>query len=359
MTSFIDFLRKDIIRDVLFLIQFGDAFMPKNTTYQQNNKMRIAFYWAASCGGCEIAVLDIDEKILDVAEIADILFWPVAIDTKYKDVEAMDDNFIDVCFFNGSIRTEEQEHLALLLRKKSKILVAFGACSVHGGIPGLANVANKKQVFEVAYIDNPSTENPDKKVPKTKVKVKEGELTLPDFFDTVKSLDQTVDFDYYLHGCPPTPDQIMTAVNAIVENKLPPKGSVIGPLKSVCDECRFEKTEKKIKEIKRVYELDTFEEKCLLEQGVICMGPATRGGCSARCLDANMPCTGCGGPTPNSLDQGGKMISSLAGILGVEGEEGMSDEEVDKLIEGIVDPIGTFYKYTLPTSIINRKVIKK
>ena len=180
--------------------------MAKKTSSSNNKKLKIAFYWAASCGGCEIAVLDIDEKILDVADIADILFWPVAIDTKYNDVEAMEDNFIDVCFFNGAIRTEEQEQLAFLLRKKSKVLVAFGACSVHGGIPGLANIANRKEVFDVAYIDNPSTENKEKKVPRTKVKVKEGELSLPEFFDTVKSLDQTVDVDYYLHGCPPTPD---------------------------------------------------------------------------------------------------------------------------------------------------------
>jgi len=333
--------------------------MPKKSSSSKKEKMNLAFYWAASCGGCEIAVLDIDEKILDIAAIADISFWPVAIDTKYADVQAMKDKEIDVCFFNGAIRTEEQEQMAFLLRKKSKILVAFGACSVHGGIPGLANVANRKEVFATAYIDNISTENPDKIVPEPKVKVKEGTLTLPEFFDTVKSLDQTVDVDYYLHGCPPTPDQIMTAVNAIVENKLPPKGSVIGPLKSVCDECRFEKSEKKITKIKRVYEVDKIEEKCLLEQGIICLGPATRGGCNARCLDANMPCTGCGGPTPQSLDQGAKMIASLAGILGVEGEEGMSEEEINKLIEDIVDPIGTFYKYTLPTSIINRKVMKE
>lgn len=333
--------------------------MPKKSSSSQKEKMKIAFYWAASCGGCEIAVLDINEKILDVISIADILFWPVAIDTKYRDVEAMEDKYIDVCFFNGAIRTTEQEHLAMVLRKKSKILVAFGACAVHGGIPGLANTANRDQVFNAAYVDNPSTDNPEGIVPKIKTKVKEGELTLPEFFDTVKSLDQTVDVDYYLHGCPPTPHQIMTAVNAIATHTLPPKGSVIGPVKSVCDECRFEKTEKKIQKIRRVYEIDTFEEKCLLEQGIICMGPATRGGCDARCLDANMPCTGCGGPTPQSRDQGGTMIASLAGILGVEGEEGMSDEEVDKLIEDIVDPLGTFYKYTLPTSIINRKVIRE
>ncbi len=85
------------------------------------NKLKIASYWAASCGGCEIAVLDINEKILDVIQIADIVFWPVAMDIKYKDVENMPDKYIDVCFFNGGIRNSEQEHMAKLLRQKSKI----------------------------------------------------------------------------------------------------------------------------------------------------------------------------------------------------------------------------------------------
>lgn len=332
--------------------------MSKKTSCKKE-KLKLAFYWAASCGGCEIAVLDINEKILDIVEIADILFWPVAIDTKYVDVEDMEDNFIDVCFFNGAVRTEEQEEMAHLLRKKSKMLISFGACSVHGGIPGLANLSNKKEVFDVAYINNPSTDNPDKKTPKNKVKVKEGELRLPDFYDTVKSLDQVTNVDYYLYGCPPTPEQIMDAVNRIVENNLPPKGSAFGPEKSVCDECPYEKSEKKIKKIKRIYEIDKLEDKCLLEQGIICMGPVTRAGCNARCIKGNMPCTGCNGPTPNALDQGAKMIGGLASILGIEGEEDMSEEEIEKLIADIVDPIGTFYKYTLPTSLIKRKVIKK
>jgi F420-non-reducing hydrogenase small subunit len=323
-----------------------------------NNKLKIAFYWAASCGGCEIAVLDINEKILDIVAVADILFWPVALDIKYKDIEAFPDQHIDVCFFNGGIRNEEQHHLATLLREKSKTLISFGACAVHGGIPGLANLSNKKEIFKVVYEDNISTENKKKTVPKTTIKVTEGTLNLPEFYDTVQTLDQVVDVDYYLPGCPPTPDIIMNAVNAIVENKLPPKGTVLAPLKSVCDECRFIKSEKKITKIVRMIDIDKIEEKCLLEQGIICMGPATRGGCDARCLDANMPCTGCGGPTPNSLDQGAKMISALASILGIEGEENKTDEQVDQLIDQVVDVVGTFYKYTLPCSLLKRKVIK-
>ncbi|KAA0003633.1 MAG: oxidoreductase [Thermoplasmata archaeon] len=322
------------------------------------NKLKFAFYWAASCGGCEIAVLDINEKILDVVAAADILFWPVAIDTKYKDVEAMDDESIDVCFFNGAIRTSENEHMAKLLRKKSKILVAFGSCSYNGGIPGLANVSNKEEIFDTIYINNPSTENPDQITPKTSTKVKEGELTLPEFYDTVKTLDQVVEVDYYLPGCPPPTKLISDAIDAVVQNKLPPKGSVLAPLKSVCDECKFEKSEKKISKLKRIYEVDRIEDKCFLEQGIICMGPATRSGCGAMCIDANMPCTGCGGPLPGVIDQGAKMISALASILGIEGEEKMSEEEVKELIEQIKDPLGTFYKYTLPCSLINRRVIK-
>ena len=324
----------------------------------KKDKLKIAFYWAASCGGCEIAVLDMNEKILDLLEHADILFWPVAMDVKYRDVEAFSDKSIDVCFFNGAIRNSENESMARLLRRKSKILVAFGSCAHEGCIPGLANLSDKKEIFDVIYHDNLSTHNPDGLEPLVSTRVKEGELTLPCFYDTVKTLDQVVDVDYYIPGCPPPVRLIEDALDKILRNDLPPRGTVLAPLKSVCDECRFEKTTKKITEIKRIYEVDKVEDKCLLEQGIICMGPATRGGCDARCLDANMPCTGCGGPTPNSLDQGAKMISALASILGLEDEEKMSDEEVQRLIDQVVDPVGTFYKYGLPSALINRRVTK-
>jgi F420-non-reducing hydrogenase small subunit len=326
--------------------------------HNEGKKLQIALYWAASCGGCEIGMLDIDEKILDVAAAADILFWPVAIDTKYKDVEALADGSIDVCFFNGGIRNTEQEHFAKLLRKKTKVLISFGACAMSGGVPGLANLSNRAETFKTVYLENPSTENPEKQVPKTTVKVKEGELTIPEFYDTLLPLHKVVDVDYFIPGCPPPPWLILDAFNAIMEGKLPVKGSVLAPLKSVCDECRFKLSEKKINTVKRVYELEKMEEKCFLEQSVICMGPATRSGCHGRCMEGNMPCTGCQGILPNALDQGASMISALASILGIEGEQDMSEKEVDALIEKIPDVVGTFYKYTLAASLINRKVMK-
>ncbi|HDN62802.1 MAG TPA: oxidoreductase [Candidatus Bathyarchaeota archaeon] len=312
------------------------------------DKLKIAFYWAASCGGCEIAVLDINEKILDVVEKAEIVFWPVAIDTKYKDVEAMPDKSIDVCFFNGAIRTSENEYMAKLLRRKSKILIAFGSCSNDGCVVGLANLWDRDTIFRRLYIETPSTKNPEGVLPKTKVSVEEGELTLPEFYDTVKTLDQVVEVDYYLSGCPPPIPCIISAFNAILSGNLPPKGSSFLPDKSVCDECPRIKKDRKITEIRRIYEIEDDFETCFWDQGVVCMGPATRAGCEAQCIKANIPCTGCGGPGPGVKDQGAAMMSAVASIA--------PNKEV---LDEIVDPVGTFYKYSLARSILRRRVLKK
>ncbi|MEM2522063.1 MAG: oxidoreductase, partial [Candidatus Bathyarchaeia archaeon] len=226
--------------------------------------------------------------------------------------------------------------------------------------PGLANLHNKKEIFEKVYAKTFSTINPENVYPQPKVHVKEGQLEIPEFYDTVQTLDQTVDVDYYVPGCPPAVERTLFALEAIAKGELPPKGSVLAPLKSVCDECLKKKENKKISRIYRVYEVAPNPEKCLLEQGIICMGPATRGGCGARCLKVDMPCTGCGGPCPNAPEQGAAMISALASILGLEEEkEKYSEEDVEKLLDQIKDPVGTFYMYGLPASILRRKVIRK
>jgi F420-non-reducing hydrogenase small subunit len=310
-------------------------------------KLKIAFYWSASCGGCEVAVLDVNEKILDVVAAADIVFWPVAMDIKYKDVEAMPDKSIDVSFCNGAIRNSENEKIVKLLRQKSKIMVAFGSCACDGCVKSLANLWDKDTVFERAYIETPSTENPESLTPQTCVKVKEGELELPEFYDTVKTLPQTVDVDYTISGCPPPIPAIINMFSAFISGNLPPKGSSFLPDKSICDECPREKKHTQITEIKRIYEIEDDGITCFLDQGVICMGPATRAGCGAQCPNVNIPCTGCDGPGPRVNDQGAAAISALASLA--------ADPEV---IKQIVDPIGTFYKYSLAHSILRRKVKK-
>jgi F420-non-reducing hydrogenase small subunit len=311
---------------------------------------KAAFYWAASCGGCEIAVLELGKALVDVSKKVDIVFWPVALDFKYSDVESMPDKSIDVCFFNGAIQTSENEHMAKLLREKSKILIAFGACANGGGIPALANTTTKEQIFTRVYKETPTTDNPKGVIPETRVRVKEGELTLPEFHNTVRTLDQTVDVDYFVPGCPPVGEQITAVMNDIIGGKVPPKGSVIGASdKSLCDECKRVMGDRKIKKIVRTYEIVPDTEKCLLDQGIICMGPATRGGCGAQCISANMPCRGCYGPVPGVLDQGAKMLSALSSNFDAENEE-----EIERIASGVLDPIGTFYRYSLARSLLRR-----
>lgn len=314
----------------------------------------MAFYWCASCGGCEEAVVDLAEDILKVVEAVEFVLWPVAMDFKIKDVEALEDGAIAVSFINGGIRTSEQEHIARLLRKKSGLVVAFGACAHLGGVPGLANFADRDRIFEYVYQKSPSLDNPERVLPQEKTNVREGELTLPRFYNTVFTVDQVIDVDYYLPGCAPPPDLIMNAVEAILTGNLPEKGTVLAPDKSLCDTCKRKPTKPEkavIKEIKRVHQVLIDPERCFLDQGIICLGPATRDGCGERCINANMPCRGCFGSTSRVEDQGAKFLSALASIIDANDED-----EIKKIMDSIVDPAGVFYFYSLPASMLRRSV---
>ena len=314
------------------------------------SKGKLALYWAASCGGCDIAVLAINEKILDVAALFDIVLWPVAVDAKVRDVERMPDGSIDVCLFNGGIRTSEQEYMAQLLRRKSKVLVAFGSCAHEGCIPGLANVNNRRQIFDTVYHQTPSTVNPENVEPQTKTEVPEGTLHLPVFYDTLRTLDQTVPVDYYLPGCPPEAERIWEAITAIVEGRLPAPGSVIGAETTVCEECPRTRNEKKIKKFYRTWQIIPDEETCLLEQGLVCCGIATRAGCKALCPQVNSPCIGCHGPNAGVHDFGARMMTALASVI-----DSNDTEEIDRIIrDGIPDPVGSFYRFSLAGSLLRR-----
>ncbi len=315
-------------------------------------KPKLALYWASSCGGCEIAVLDIHEKILDVSNAFDLVFWPVALDFKYDDVRAMPDGSIDLCLFNGAIRNSENAEIAHLLRAKAKVLVAFGSCALEGGIPGLANLTTKNDILQYVYRGSPSTVSQNGGVfPQPRSKMPEGEIEIPELWETVKSLDQVVDVDYYVPGCPPQPEKIWEVVDHIISGKpLPPRGSVLGAgEKTCCDECSRKREERKLKSFHRPVEIQPDPEKCLLDQGIVCMGPATRDGCGALCPKANVPCRGCYGPPPHVLDQGAKMVSALSSVI-----DAHEPEEIEKILDQIVDPIGTFYRFSLPHSILRR-----
>ena len=167
------------------------------------SKPKLAIYWAASCGGCDIAILDIEARILDVAAAFDLVLWPCAADFKRKDVEALGEGSIDLCLFNGGIRTSEHEAMARLLRSRSKLLVAFGACAHLGGIPGLANAFTREELFAEVYRDSASTDNPGGVLPALRTAVAEGELELPEVCGALRPLAGVVEVDYTVPGCPP------------------------------------------------------------------------------------------------------------------------------------------------------------
>jgi F420-non-reducing hydrogenase small subunit len=318
-------------------------------------KLKLAIYWAASCGGCSVSVLDVHEKLFDVIAAADIVFWPIALDTKYADVEKMPDNYIDVTLFNGAIRNSENEHMAKLLRAKSKILVAYGSCAHLGGIPGLANFSTKEDIFRRVYEESESVINPENVKPQPEFEVQEGILSLPSFYNDVRSLSQVVEVDYKIPGCPPQTERFIEVFTTIVTGaELPPKGSVAGAeIKAQCDECTRKKTEnKKIKKFYRPWEVIDDGVTCFMELGVLCMGPATRAGCGFRCIKGNSPCRGCYGPPPNIIDPGTKMMSAIASII-----DEKESEEINRVIEDIADPAGLFYRFSLPVSLIRRKLL--
>lgn len=321
----------------------------------QKPKIKLAIYWAAACGGCCVSVLDVHEKLFDVIAAADIIFWPIAIDTKYEDVEKMPDNYIDLTLFNGAIRNSENEHMARLLRKKSRLLLAYGSCAHMGGIPGLANFSTKEDILKRVFEECESVFNPEKIRPEPEYKIKEGVLNIPEFYNDVRSLSQVVDVDYSIPGCPPQTERLVEVFMAVVTGaELPVKGSVVGAnSKTQCEECTRNKTEnKKIRKFYRPWEIFDDGVSCFLEQGVICMGPATRAGCGYRCIKGNAPCRGCYGPPPGVPDPGAKMMSSIASII-----DEKEPEDIEKVIEDIADPAGYFYRFSLPVSLIRRKVL--
>lgn len=315
-------------------------------------KLQIALYWGAACGGCDVAVLDTDEFVLELSEIADIRFWPIAVDTKYADLAAMRDKELDLALFNGAVRNSENEEIAKLLRRKSKLLVAFGSCAHLGGIPGLANQASREEIFQTVYLENASLQEASIALPLTKKKVPTGLLEIPLFFRRVHRLSDVVDVDYTVPGCPPAPERVREVLEAIATGALPPPGSVVGASeRTVCDDCERTKDEKRVKKFYRPWQVLQDPERCLLEQGIVCAGSATRSGCGVRCPDSGMPCRGCYGPAPKVRDQGTKLIGAIASTV-----DSNDPEEIERILADIPDVMGYAYRFGLPASTLQQSV---
>jgi len=320
-------------------------------------KPKVAICWLGGCGGCDEAVVDINDAILRVIDAVDMVLWPVALDFKYDHVERMDDGAITLSVINGNVRNADQEEVAKLLRRKSQIVLAFGACACLGGTPGLANLRTKKDIFEWVYRDAPTVVNPEKNYPQAKVSSNGEVLTLPEFYEQVFPLNQIIDVDYYLPGCPPPPDLIVNAFKAVLEGKLPPTRSTLAPHKALCDTCERNKTKPNriaIQDIKRIHQVEAQSNTCFLVQGILCMGPATRTGCGETCININIPCRGCFGPVEGVKDAGARYISALASIIDAEDEK-----DVKRIVDKINDEVGYLYRFSVPSSILRKRRVSE
>ncbi|MFX1491423.1 MAG: F420-nonreducing hydrogenase [Promethearchaeota archaeon] len=290
--------------------------------------VRIATMGMAGCSGCHIALLDIGVKLLDILKDVELVYSYPLVDTK----NPIPPN-IDVALIEGSIRTEHDKEMAEAMRKQAKFVIAFGACSAHGGVNGLANVFGG--IEGVEYVYTKTILMAQKLVPSEHV---------PQILQNDLRLSDVVKVDFIIPGCPPNPDEIASVLTALLSGETPVLSS-----KSICDECPLERLTEAPTKLRRTHEVPE-PNKCLLSQGFLCMGPATRAGCNAECPRRGMPCTGCRGPSETVWDQGVAMLDALAAME----EDEISGFKLPRLA-------GTFARYTYASSKLDnlRKEVKK
>jgi F420-non-reducing hydrogenase small subunit len=315
-------------------------------------KPRVAFYWNASCGGCEEAVVDLGDGFAGLLEQVDVVFWPLALDFKKKDVEALPDGGIDVAFLNGAIRLTEQDEWAQLLRRKARVLVSFGACAHLGGVVGLGNLAGKEEILETAYRRLPSVSNPDSPMPGHPVREAGHDLSLPVLLARALPLAEVVPVDYTIPGCPPSPAVVSAAIASILSEAPPPRGAVLAPNASLCDSCPRKTSKPERIEVRELRRLGTsaLDDRCFLAQGLVCLGPATRQGCQPGCVEVGMPCRGCFGPLDGVRDGGAAMLSAFASLLAG------GEAELAALAAALPDPAGTFWRYSFAAGLVPNRV---
>ncbi len=275
---------------------------------------RIAAEWFSICGGCEVTILDIGEPLIDVLKQVEIVHMPVLMDHKLfgqtGENAEMEIPAADVGLISGGIRSDEHKHLAQEMRKKCKVLISLGSCACFGGIPALNNLYTTDEIMQKVYRDSVSTEANG--LPHEQI---------PPLTDRVYALHEVVKVDAYLPGCPTTPEMVAGALIALLEGKPLPTL----PAKSVCDECPTKREKKSVSTLKRRFEDPEFtqgapltEMRCLMEQGYLCLGPATRAGCGGgatpRCIRAYMPCEGCFGPLSEKANPMVDMMGALSSI---------------------------------------------
>jgi len=275
--------------------------------------VRVAEEWFAICGGCEVSILDIGEPLLDLLPKLEFVHIPVLMDHKYYgqtgEKTTLEIPEADVGIISGSIRNEENKQLAEEMRKKCKTIIALGSCANFGGIPALANMYTVDQIFDTVYRETKSTDPADNPT-----------VDIPPFTDRVYALSEVIKVDVSLPGCPPVPEWIAEALTSLLEGK-----TFSLPERSVCDDCPVIREKKAVTKLIRPLQDAEFTPgrydnmRCIMEQGILCQGPATKAGCGGtektpRCIRAYMPCRGCFGPIRAGANPMVDMMGALSSI---------------------------------------------
>ena len=168
-------------------------------------KPKISTDWLAGCAGCEMSLLDIDERIVPVAELLDIRSTPIT------DLKEPDKTGVDVGVLTGAVNNTTNEEVAHRMRGRCKIMVALGDCAVFGGVVAMRNFFKLEDALRRAYVETESTDA-EGKIPHSP------ELGVP---TRVRALGEVVDVDVYVPGCPPDPDVIFYVLSELAQGRVP------------------------------------------------------------------------------------------------------------------------------------------
>ncbi len=167
-------------------------------------KKKLATVWLGGCSGCHMSLLDIDERILEVIKLADIVKCPIVDGKEFPEV--------DVALVEGSVTSDEHLHEIQLIRKRAKLLIAFGDCAVTSNVTGMRNYFSKDEVFNYAYIQAVSNDKQGK-TPNHPALLKLQEKVVP--------LQEVVDVDFVIPGCPPSADTIFYVLFEFLNGRVP------------------------------------------------------------------------------------------------------------------------------------------
>jgi NAD-reducing hydrogenase small subunit len=166
------------------------------------SRPRLATVWLDGCSGCHMSFLDMDERLFEIGERADLVYSPLVDVKEYPDQ-------VDVCLVEGAVSTEEDLRRIRHIRARTATLVSFGDCAVTTNVPGMRNPIGPEPLLRRAYQENVS-HNPG--VP---------DQVVPALLPKALPVHQVVKVDVFIPGCPPSADIIYDALNDLLEGRAP------------------------------------------------------------------------------------------------------------------------------------------